>query len=261
MINKRPSYQKFLTFAGRMADETGAMMLSASAGLPEVEFKQDASFVTDVDRAIELKMREMIGAEYPDHGILGEEFENTNPDAEFIWVLDPIDGTAPFIAGLPVYGSLIGLAWKRRPFLGLINHPVTQDRWTGVAGVFAKRNGKHVSVRSCSGPDKAFVTNSSPDLMSGDELVRFNKFRKTAPYVQYGGSCFAYGLLASGRVDICIDSGLDPYDYFASAAVISGAGGVLTDWDGNEPTLEWNGKVLAAGDRVCHAEVVKILKS
>jgi len=249
-----------MRFAEKIADETGKMLLAASTETPEVEFKPDASFVTQIDRSIEKRMREMIEAQYPDHGIFGEEFENTNMGAEFTWVLDPIDGTAPFIAGLPVYGSLIGLAWEKRPFLGILNHPATSDRWTGVVGEFAKRNGKQVSVRACPKPNKAFATCSSPDLMSEAEFARFAKVRKTASYVQYGGSCFAYGLLASGRVDFCIDSGFDPYDYFANAAVVSGSGGILTDWDGNEVTLDWFGHVLASGDRRCHDAVLDLLR-
>jgi histidinol phosphatase-like enzyme (inositol monophosphatase family) len=260
MATQVPSYREFLIFAERMADETGEMLLAASTERPNVELKPDASFATDIDKAIEKRMREMIEAKYPAHGICGEEFENTNMDAEFTWVLDPIDGTAHFIAGLPVYGSLIALAWEKRPFLGVINHPVTADRWTGVVGEFAKRNGKPVSVRACSKPDKAFATCSNPDQMSETELVRFNKLRKIVPYVQYGGSCFAYGLLASGRVDSCIDGGFEPYDYFANAAVIAGAGGYLTDWDGNEVTLDWFGNILASGDKRCHDAVIKLLK-
>lgn len=255
-----PSYQEFMCFAEKMADETGLMLMAASKDRPDVEFKADTSFVTDIDKAIESRMREMIQAQYPGHGICGEEFENQNIDAEFTWVLDPIDGTAPFIAGLPVYGTLIALAWKKRPFLGVINHPVTSDRWTGVVGEFAERNKKPVSVRTCPKPDKAFATCSNPDQMSEAEFVRFAKVRKTASYVQYGGSCFAYGLIASGRVDFCIDSGMDPYDYFATSAVISGAGGCLTDWEGNDLTLEWSGQILASGDRRCHDAVIKLLQ-
>ena len=130
--------------------------------------------VTAADRAIEIRMREMIAEQYPHHGICGEEFESTNHHAEFTWTLDPIDGTAAFIAGLPVYGSLIALAWNGRPFLGVINHPLTSDRWIGIAGKFAQRNGKLISVRPCSSPAKAFTTCSNPDLMSRTEHVRFD---------------------------------------------------------------------------------------
>jgi len=246
-----PAHQPFLDFAQRLADTSGAMLRAAATQIPKIQTKPDASFVTDTDKAIELALRDMITKTYPDHGILGEEFAPTNPGADLVWVLDPIDGTAPFIAGIPVYGTLIGLAYRGKPFVGVIDHPATSDRWSGVAGQFAHHNGQPVTTRNCAGLDRAFTTCSSPDFMTDTELARFRRLREPVPYVQYGGSCFVYGLLASGRTDIAIDSGLESFDVFASAAVISGAGGHMCDWDGKEITLDWSGQVIAAGDRAC----------
>ena len=246
-----PPHDTFMMFAERLADISREMLSKAANQAPNVDMKADASFVTDTDKAIEKRMREVIADAYPNHGVFGEEFENTNLDAEFVWVLDPIDGTAPFIAGIPVYGTLIGLAWNGKPFVGVMDHPATSDRWTGVVHTFAKRNGKTAKVKPCADLSKAFVTCSSPDFMSRSELGRFNNLRKQVPYVQYGGSCFAYGMLASGRTDIAIDCGYAPFDVFANAAVISGAGGHMTDWDGREITLDWSGQVIAAGDERC----------
>jgi len=251
MKDKIPPFRSLVGFAESLADSSREMILAALEREPEISVKPDASFVTDTDKAVEIRMREMIERAFPDHGILGEEFENINLDAEFVWVLDPIDGTAPFIAGIPVYGTLIGLAWQGKPFVGVMDHPATADRWTGVSGEFARRNGKPVSVRSCAELARAFVTCSSPDFMSADELSRFGKLREHVPYVQYGGSCFAYGTLASGQTDIAVDGGLDPFDVFASAAVIEGAGGFMTDWQGNAIDLGWSGQIIAAGDRRC----------
>ena len=254
-----PDHRQYLEFAEKMADITGEILLEASRSIPDVEFKADASFVTATDKIIETMLREMIESEYPDHGIHGEEFASINIDAEFVWVLDPIDGTAAFIAGIPVFGTLISLAWKGKPFIGLIDHPATSDRWTGVSGLFAKRNGKSVSTKTCTGPESAFVTCSNPDFMSKDEHKRFKRLQSIAPYVQYGGSCFSYGLLASGRTNIAIDSGFDPFDFFACAAVISGAGGILTKWNGDEVSLAWSGGILAACDIECHRKTVKLI--
>ena len=259
MNNRFPAHQAFLDFAHRLADASGAMLRAAATRLPKIETKPDASFVTDTDKAIELKLREMIAAAFPEHGILGEELEPLNPDADLVWVLDPIDGTAPFIAGIPVYGTLIGLAFRGKPFVGVIDHPATSDRWSGVAGQFAHHNGQPVTTRNCAGLGHAFTTCSSPDFMTDAELARFNRLRAQVPYVQYGGSCFVYGQLASGRIDIAIDSGLEPFDVFASAAVIQGAGGRMTDWQGNEITLDWAGQVIAAGDRACLDAAISIL--
>jgi len=251
MSNRFPAHQAFVDFAHTLADTSGAMLRAAATRLPKIETKPDASFVTDTDKAIELKLREMITAAFPVHGILGEEFEPVNPGADLVWVLDPIDGTAPFIAGIPVYGTLIGLAWRGKPFVGIIDHPATADRWSGVAGMFANHNGMPISTRNCAGLAQAFTTCSSPDFMTEAELARFGRLRAQVPYVQYGGSCFVYGQLASGRTDIAIDSGLEPFDVFACAAVIQGAGGRMADWQGGEITLDWSGQVIAAGDQAC----------
>ncbi len=259
MTSNYPPHQGFLDFAEKLADASRTMILAALDHAPKIDIKPDASFVTDTDKAVEARMREMIESTYPDHGILGEEFENTNLDAEFVWVLDPIDGTAPFIAGIPVYGTLIGLAWQGKPYVGVMDHPATSDRWTGVVGRFANRNGSGVSVRPCPGLKNAFVTCSSPDFMTGPERAKFAELRACVPYVQYGGSCFSYGVLASGQVDLAVDSGLEPFDVFASAAVIAGAGGFMTDWNGNELNLGWSGQVIAAGDRRCLEAALALL--
>jgi len=261
MNSRLPPHETYLAFAEKLADTSRKMLLAAANQAQKIDIKSDQSFVTDTDRAVELKLREMIAHTFPDHGILAEEFESSNIDAEYVWVLDPIDGTAPFIAGIPVYGTLIGLAWKGRPFVGVIDHPATSDRWIGVAHLFAKRNDKPASVRSCAGLSTAFVTCSSPDFMTEEELACFARLRECVPYVQYGGSCFVYGILASGKTDIAVDSGLEPFDVFASAAVIQGAGGDLTNWEGQEITLDWAGKVIAAGDQGCLEAAISILKT
>jgi histidinol phosphatase-like enzyme (inositol monophosphatase family) len=259
MTGTLPEYAKFLKFAESMADVTGPMLGQAFLKRPAIEIKGDASFVTAHDKEIERVLREMIADEYPDHGIHGEEFESENIDAEFVWVLDPIDGTAQFIAGIPVFGTLIALAWNGRPFLGVINHPATSDRWVGVVDSFATRNNQPASTISCSGPESAYVTCSNPDFMTVQELDRFARLREVAAYVQYGGSCFAYGLLASGRTNIAIDSCFSPFDFFACAAVISGAGGILSNWEGEGVTLDWNGGILASGNVGCHHKTIELL--
>lgn len=261
MITESPPHQEFLEFAEKLADASRAMLLEARKNAPEIEIKADDSFVTATDQAVETKLREMIIETYPEHGILGEEFANINLDAEFVWVLDPIDGTAAFIAGIPVYGTLIGLAYKEKPFIGVLDHPATLERWTGVAGKFAQLNGEPVSVKPCSSLAAAYATCSNRDFMSADEQSRFDRLRIRAQYVQYGGSCYAYGVLASGRTDLAIDGGLDPFDVYACAAVIQGAGGDMTDWNGNPLSFDMVGNIVASGDPERLADAVAILKS
>ncbi len=251
--------QELAAFAERLADASRQILGSATAAPPVVEIKADASPVTEIDRAIEARLRAMIGERFPAHGLLGEEYGSERLDAEFVWVLDPIDGTAPFIAGIPVYGTLIGLAHRGKPVLGIIDHPATDDRWVGIAGQATTRNGEAVRTRRCGDLGAAFTTNSNPDFLTADERARFERVRSRVRYTQYGGSCYAYGLLASGRTDLALDGGLDIFDILAVVPVIEGAGGVVTDWAGEPIELGWQGRVLAAGDPALHREVLALL--
>jgi inositol-phosphate phosphatase/L-galactose 1-phosphate phosphatase/histidinol-phosphatase len=253
------SHAEFVAFAESLADASREILLAVAAQVPEVGIKPDASLVTATDKAVEARLREMIEVRYPAHGVMGEELGQRDADAEFVWVLDPIDGTAPFVAGLPVYGTLIGLARDGRPLLGVIDHPATDDRWLGVVGEGTTRNGTPQHIRACESLETAFATNSSPDFMTAEERERLERVRARVRYMQYGGSCFAYGLLASGRTDIALDGGFDIHDILAVAAVIEAAGGIVTDWDGNAIDLSWRGRVVAAGDPRRHREVLALL--
>mgnify|MGYP005839093247 CR=1 FL=1 len=256
MRSDLPAHETYLRFADTLADVSRAMLCGVADQRPDVELKADASYVTATDKAVEAALRDRIAERFPDHGILGEEWGRENLGAEFVWVLDPIDGTAPFIAGLPVYGTLIGLAWGGRPYLGIIDLPATAMRFAGVSGRFATRDGAPVRVRHCGALAPAFVTCSSPDFMAPADQVRFAEIRRLAQYVQYGGSCHAYAMLASGRTDLAVDGGLDPVDVYACAAVIEGAGGIMTDWTGAPLSFDMTGTVLAAGDKACLDEAI-----
>ncbi len=246
-------------FAERLADESRSILREVAGQTPDIEIKADDSYVTKTDKRIEARLREIIDAEYPEHGILGEEHGARDLDAEYVWVLDPIDGTAPFIAGIPVYGTLIGLARAGRPWLGIIDHPATSDRWVGISGEWATFNGEPIHTRPCADLGSALMTNSNPDYFAPDQHKGFVALRDRVHYTQYGGSCYAYGVLASGRTDFAVDGGLDPFDIFAPAAVIEGAGGVITDWSGERFTLNWHGLVLATGTPDLHARALRLL--
>jgi len=248
-------------FAETLADESRGILNDVAGEPPEVDIKDDLSYVTATDRRVETRLREMIEDEFPDHGILGEEFGSRDLDAEFVWTLDPIDGTAPFVAGLPVFGTLIGVARRGWPWVGVIDHPATAERWVGVSGEYAKHNGRAVRTRRCRDLGSAMLTNSSPDFFEPEQRATFDAFRAQVRYTQYGGSCMAYAVLASGRTDLAIDGGLEPHDIFAPAAVIEGAGGIVTDWTGEGLTLGWHDTVLAAGDRGLHAQALSVLSA
>ncbi|NCF83443.1 MAG: inositol monophosphatase [Proteobacteria bacterium] len=259
MTSNSVNADELVTFAEFLADQARSILREAGAAPTEIQYKADASPVTDLDRRIEAHMVSFIDDRYPDHGILGEEHGSRDLDAELVWVLDPIDGTAPFIAGIPVYGTLIGLARRGRPYIGVIDHPATDDRWVGMAGKFARHNGEAVRTRHCESMADAFMTNSNPDYLDAKEMSAFTALKSRVRYVQYGGSCYAYAMLASGRTDIGLDAKFDPFDVFAPAAVIEGAGGIVTDWSGNAIDLQWHGQILAAGCLEMHEQAMSIL--
>ncbi|MBB6254538.1 inositol monophosphatase family protein [Nitrospirillum iridis] len=252
---------ELLRFAEHLADESRVLLEGAATARVNVESKADNSFVTEADRAIEARLRGLIERTYPQHGILGEEYGPHNLEAEIVWVLDPIDGTAPFIAGIPVYGTLIGVSRFGRPWIGALDYPATGDRWLGAAGASASRNGVAIRTRPCAGLGAALMTCSNPDFFHDDEYAALTQVRNAVRYTLYGASSFAYGLLASGRTDLAVDCGLKAYDVFAPAAVISGAGGIVTDWSGADITLGAPVPIVAAGDAALHAQALELLRA
>lgn len=258
-MSEQDELHRLAGFAQELADASRAILGPAGRERPVTDIKADASLVTAFDRAIEQRLREMIEARYPAHGVLGEEHGSHNPDAEFVWVLDPIDGTGPFVGGMPVYGTLIGLAQAGEPVLGVIDHPRTDDRWLGGLGLATTWNGRAVRTRRGVALADAMLTSSSPDFFDEDEWRRFRRLRGEVQWALYGGSCYAYGLMAGGRTDVAVDCNLDIHDILACAAVITAAGGIVTDWLGEPIRVGWRGRVLAAADRELHARALAIL--
>lgn len=257
--------EAFLTLAGRLADAGRAVARRHFRQGLAVEDKADESPVTRADREAETAMREIIAAAHPDHGIHGEEFGVENPGAEFVWVLDPIDGTKRFITGNPLFGCLVALLQGGRPILGVIDMPILEERWTGAAGHatrFTDRQGtREARVRPCADLAAATVLATTPDMFTGADAPAFQRLHDAAKLTLYGGDCFNYGLLASGFADIVIEAKLAPYDHLAHAPIIAGAGGVMTDWQGRPTGLETDGRVVCAGDPRCHELAISLLQS
>ncbi len=251
---------EWLAFARQLADTAHELLAPAAALRPEVEVKADRSFVTALDAQIETRLRELIGQRYPTHGILGEEHGASGADAELVWVLDPIDGTAPFIAGVPVFGTLIALAVAGRPVIGVMHLPVTLQRWEGVAGRTTTLNGSAVRTRSCATLSQAILTSSNPDFFSAAERPALDALRAATAWRIYGGCCMSYGLLAAGRTDVAIDTGFKVWDYAPFRPIIEGAGGVITDWQGQPLTLASGNQVLAAGSAQRHDEARRLVE-
>jgi len=242
-----------------LADAAGAIIRGYFRQRVEVIDKPDASPVTIADRDSEAAMRRLIAARFPAHGIFGEEYGADRADAEFVWVLDPIDGTKSFISGVPLFGTLIALLHRGRPVLGVLDQPVSGERWLGVEGQRTRLNGAEIRTRDCADLAAATIFTTSPDIFSGTDAEGFARVRAGAKLVRYGTDCYAYGLCALGFVDAVVESGLKPYDFCALIPIIEGAGGMVTDWRGNRPGLVTDGRILACGDARLHRQLMQVL--
>lgn len=240
--------------AERMADAARpVVMRSFRAPALAVEAKADDSPVTAADREAEAILREMIEAAFPDHGIVGEEHGIVRGEADFVWVLDPIDGTKSFITGKPLFGTLIALLHEGRPVLGVIDMPALGERWVGAEGRATTFNGRPVCCRRCPALSSAWLYATSPAMFPGEDLQAFQRLGSRCRGTLYGADCYAYGLVANGTVDLVCEASMQPYDYCALVPVVTGAGGVITDWNGAPLGLASAGHVLAAGDPSAHA--------
>ena len=253
-------YREFEALAHRLADCAGEVQRRYFRSPVSVETKADDSPVTVADREAEAAMRELIAAAYPGHGILGEEHGHDRIDAEFVWVLDPIDGTKSFITGRPLFGTLIALAHRGRPVLGMIDQSILRERWVGATGEGSAWNGRPIRTRACPRVEDAVLFATSPRMFKeGAENSAFDRVQRRVRLPMYGGDCYAYGLLAMGFADLVIEAGLQPYDFMALAPVIEGAGGSITDWQGRPLDLGSSGQVVAAGDSRVQAAVRELL--
>ena len=215
--------------------------------------------VTEADKAAEAAIRRLIGERYPDHGVIGEEYGEDRPDAEHVWVLDPIDGTKAFITGKPSFGTLIALAHRGTPILGIIDQAILGERWIGGAGHPTTLNGQPARVRECDALSKAYAYTTGPEFFDADTLPAWNRIAARVKQPRYGCDCYAYALLTSGFVDLVVEAGLKPYDYAALVPVIENAGGIITDWNGAKVTIHSDGRICAAGDARLHAQALEVL--
>ena len=251
--------EAYIELAEHLATAAGDIVLRYFRQPVDVERKGDDSPVTRADREAEAAMRALLEAAYPDHGILGEEYGADRPDAEFVWVLDPVDGTRAFIAGLPVFGNLIALCQAGQPILGVNNAPALRERWVGASGRPTVYNGQITRTRTCARLADAICYATTPDMFTGPDAAAFGRIERGVRERRFGTDCYAYGLVASGFGDLVIEAGMQPYDYLAHAPVIAGGGGVLTDWQGAPLTLASDGRVVGAGDPRTHEQASVVL--
>lgn len=252
----------FLAIAEEAADLAGQVIRPLFRSALLVEAKGDASPVTEADRAAERAIRDLLAARLPTHGVIGEEYGNERAEAEWVWVLDPIDGTRAFVTGRPLFGTLIGLLHQGVPVLGVIDQPVTGERWIGVAGQpthLRSPLGGTAGCRPCTTLAEAELSCTSPDMFDTATAPRFAAVKAAARRTTWGGDCIAYGLLAIGLVDVVVDATMKPWDWAALVPVIEGAGGRCTDWAGRPLTLDGDGSVLAVGDPALLPAVTRLL--
>jgi inositol-phosphate phosphatase/L-galactose 1-phosphate phosphatase/histidinol-phosphatase len=220
------------------------------------ERKADISPVTEADRAAERAIRAILAAERPADGIIGEEYGNETGTSAFTWVIDPIDGTKAFMTGRSTFVTLIGLLDGDRPILGVIDQPITGDRWVGIAGRETRLNGKVVQVRQTTEIGEATFSTTDPNLFPEEDAGAYQRISSAAGIRTYGGDGLAYGLLAAGWIDVVLESGLKLHDFAALAPVVEGAGGVMTDWSGKRLMAGSDGRVLATGNAALHAQLL-----
>jgi len=216
--------------------------------------------VTAADRAAEAAMRALIRKTFPEHGIIGEELGAERADAEYVWVLDPIDGTKSFICGLPAWGTLIALTRHGHPIYGMMHQPFTREQFTGDGAAASYRGpagDRALRARRCAALADAVLLTTSPLLMDDADRRCFQRVEQKVRLSRYGGDCYAYCMLAAGHVDLVIETGLKPYDVLPLIPIIQGAGGIVTSWDNGRP--HDGGRIIAAGDRRVHAKAMELL--
>jgi len=251
-------------FLDRLASAAAEAIMPHFRMAASVENKSDSRFdpVTVADRGAEAAIRRLINDTYPEHGIVGEELGTERADAEFVWVIDPIDGTRSFITGLPVWGTLIGLTRDGKPILGMMAQPFTGERFAG-DGTRAWYSGpdgeRPMKTRPCASLAEASLFTTTPAMFSGADRVAYDRVERAVRLARYGCDCYAYCMVASGNADVVVEAGLQAYDIVALIPIVEGAGGRLTDWQGKSAAA--GGRVVASGDPRLHERVIGMLSA
>jgi len=254
---------EFSSFVDQLASVSGETILPFFRTALAIENKMPGGFdpVTAADRAAEDKMRATIRNNFPEHGILGEEYGAENADAEYVWVLDPIDGTKSFITGMVAWGTLIGLMRFGEPVFGMMHQPFTREKFSGDGGAAHYRGpagNRDLRVRDCASLDDAIMSTTSPLLMNKSDRAAFGRLENAVKLSRYGGDCYAYCMLAAGLIDLVIETEIKPYDIVAVLPIVTGAGGIVTTWE-NGPA-QAGGRIVVAGDSRVHAAAMEMLK-
>jgi myo-inositol-1(or 4)-monophosphatase len=254
----------FATFVDELASVSGDIIRPFFRTALGVENKsRSGGFdpVTAADRAAESAMRALIKKSFPEHGVIGEEFEAHQPDAEYVWVLDPIDGTKSFISGMTAWGTLIALTRNGEPIYGVMHQPFTREHFSGDGSGASYRGpagDRELRVRPCASLEETVLFTTSPLLMNAADRQAFGGVEQRVRLSRYGGDCYAYCMLAAGHVDLVIETELKPHDVLALIPIVQGSGGIMTTWENGRP--HDGGRILAAGDKRVHAQAMRMLQ-
>jgi len=250
-----------IALAHRLADAARAAILPHYRTNVASERKGDATPVTLADRAAEEAMRRLLTAEVPRDAVHGEEFGATTGNSGRTWVLDPIDGTTSFLAGRPIFGTLIALVVEGWPVLGLIDQPVLGERWLGASGQATTLNGQPALTRGCARLADAMLATTGPHYFDDHQGSHFMALAARTDHKRMvmGGDCYNYALLASGHIDVVCEANLKLHDWAALVPVVEGAGGVMADWNGDPLHAASDGHVIALGDPARLEDVVEAL--
>lgn len=249
---------EYIAIAERLADAARPIVRRYFRAPIVIETKADASPVTRADREVEAALRDILRETCPDHAVIGEELGGAPVATGPLWILDPIDGTSAFAAGVTMFGVLIALAIDGEFVLGIIDQPINDERWRGARGSATVFNGAPARVSGCARLGDARLYTTAPEYF-GDTLDAFHRIRDQARFTRYGADCYAVGLLASGHVDLIVEAGLKLWDFAALVPVVENAGGVITDWRGARLTTASDGNFVAAGSAALHDAALELL--
>ena len=258
-----PDYRHFAEFAISLANESATAILPLFRKNVPVTVKAAAEWdpVTEADKSAERIIRHRIEVAFPDHGIIGEEYGTKEAKSQYTWVLDPVDGTRAFVIGMPTWGTLIALCENGRPVVGIMNQPYVGDMYFGTPeGAWLLRHGKReaISVKNTVALSEAMAGTTTPHLYQNKHAAGFERLRSQVKAMRYGGDAYFFCMLASGHLDIAMDCGLQIYDIAALIPIITGAGGYVGTWDGENPAL--GGNIIAASSKPLFEEAASLMR-